>query len=120
VAVALALELVDAALDGVRGVALVLLVTVGVGGLPEGIVRRGLLLGPAALELLDERLDAQVVLILTLILILLLAVPLALSLELGEEVVDDPLALDLLEPRAAGGGVGGEGEVAARGGDPQG
>ncbi|CAD6248550.1 unnamed protein product [Miscanthus lutarioriparius] len=105
-ALALALELVDASLDGVGRVALVVFVAVGVGGLPEAFVC-GRLLGLASLELLYERLDAHVVLLLLLLLwlfLLVLAVlcaavlslPLALALDLSEQLVHDPLALDLL------------------------
>lgn len=127
-ALALALELVDASLDGVGRVALVVLVAVGVGGLPEAFVG-GRLLGLASLELLDERLDAHVVLLLLLLFwlfLLVLAVlcaavlslPLALALDLSQQLVHDPLALDpLVGPGAPGGG--GECEVAARRRDPR-
>ena len=121
---ALAFELVDASLDGVGRVALVFLVAVGVGGLPVAFVG-GRLLGLAALELLDERLDAQVVLLLLLRCLFVLgafasaavlALPLALALDLREQLVHGPLALDL-GPGAPRGG--GEGQVAARGRDPR-
>ena len=122
---ALAFELVDASLDGVGRVALVFLVAVGVGGLPVAFVG-GRLLGLAALELLDERLDAQVVLLLLLLRCLfvlgafasaaVLALPLALALDLREQLMHGPLALDL-RPGAPRGG--GEGQVAARGRDPR-
>ena len=121
---ALAFELVDASLDGVGRVALVFLVAVGVGGLPVAFVG-GRLLGLAALELLDERLDAQVVLLLLLRCLFVLgafasaavlALPLALALDLREQLVHGPLALDL-RPGAPRGG--GEGQVAARGRDPR-
>lgn len=126
-ALALALELVDASLDGVGRVALVVLVAVGVGGLPEAFVG-GRLLGLASLELLDERLDAHVVLLLLLfwLFLLVLAVlcaavlslPLALALDLSQQLVHDPLALDpLVGPGAPGGG--GECQVAARRRDPR-
>jgi hypothetical protein len=128
-ALALALELVDASLDGVGRVALVVLVAVGVGGLPEAFVG-GRLLGLASLELLDERLDAHVVLLLLLLLfwlfLLVLAVlcaavlslPLALALDLSQQLVHDPLALDpLVGPGAPGGG--GECQVVARRRDPR-
>ena len=117
---ALAFELVDASLDGVGRVALVFLVAVGVGGLPVAFVG-GRLLGLAALELLDERLDAQVVLLLLLRWLFLLgaltgAAVLALALDLREQLMHGPLALDL-GPGAPRGG--GEGQVAARGRDPR-
>ena len=118
---ALAFELVDASLDGVGRVALVFLVAVGVGGLPVAFVG-GRLLGLAALELLDERLDAQVVLLLLLLRWLFLlgaltgAAVLALALDLREQLMHGPLALDL-RPGAPRGG--GEGQVAARGRDPR-
>lgn len=127
-ALALALELVDASLDGVGRVALVVLVAVGVGGLPEAFVG-GRLLGLASLELLDERLDAHVVLLLLFLFwlfLLVLAVlcaavlslPLALALDLSQQLVHDPLALDpLVGPGAPGGG--GECQVAARRRDPR-
>jgi hypothetical protein len=119
VSLALAFELVDAALDGVGRVALVFLVAVGVGGLPVAFVG-GRLLGLAAFELLDERLDAQVVLLLLRWLFLLGALTgaavLALALDLREQLMHGPLALDL-RPGAPRGG--GEGQVAARGRDPR-
>jgi len=121
VSLALAFELVDASLDGVGRVALVFLVAVGVGGLPVAFVG-GRLLGLAALELLDERLDAQVVLLLLLLRCLFVlgafasAAVLALPLDLREQLVHGPLALDL-GPGAPRGG--GEGQVAARGRDPR-
>ena len=126
-ALALALELVDASLDGVGRVALVVFVAVGVGGLPEAFVG-GRLLGLASLELLDERLDAHVVLLLLLLWLFLLvlavlcaavlSLPLALALDLSEQLVHDPLALDLLVGPGAPGG-GGECQVAARRRDPR-
>jgi len=124
-ALALALELVDASLDGVGRVALVVFVAVGVGGLPEAFVC-GRLLGLASLELLYERLDAHVVLLLLWLFLLVLAVlcaavlslPLALALDLSEQLVHDPLALDLLVGPGAPGG-GGECQVAARRRDPR-
>lgn len=103
-ALAFALELVDALLDGIGRVALVVLVAVGVGGLPEAF-GGGHLLGLASLELLNERLDAHVVLFVFLRLFLLvfavlcaavLSLPLALALDLSEQLVHDPLALELL------------------------
>jgi branched-subunit amino acid ABC-type transport system permease component len=123
-ALALALELVDASLDGVGRVALVVLVAVGVGGLPEAFVG-GRLLGLASLELLDERLDAHVVLLLVLLLWLFLlvlavlcAAVLSLPIDLSQQLVHDPLALDpLVGPGAPGGG--GECQVAARRRDPR-
>jgi hypothetical protein len=122
-ALALALELVDASLDGVGRVALVVLVAVGVGGLPEAFVG-GRLLGLASLELLDERLDAHVVLLLLLfwlfllVLAILCAAVLSLALDLSQQLVHDPLALDpLVGPGAPGGG--GECQVAARRRDPR-
>jgi hypothetical protein len=124
-ALALALELVDASLDGVGRVALVVLVAVGVGGLPEAFVG-GRLLGLASLELLDERLDAHVVLLLLLLLFwlfllvlaILYAAVLSLALDLSQQLVHDPLALDpLVGPGAPGGG--GECQVVARRRDPR-
>jgi hypothetical protein len=123
VSLALAVELVDAPLDGVGGVSLVVLVAIGVGGLPEAFVGGGVLLGLAALELLDERFDAHVVLLFLLVVHLfallaaVLAVPMALALELCEKVVHGPLALDLL---VLVGCPSGEGQIATRGHDPRG
>jgi hypothetical protein len=64
---------------------LIVLITVGVGGLPEAFVGSGGLLGLKALDLLEERLDAHVVLIAVLLfpfLVMVLMLPLALALKL--------------------------------------